>query len=332
MRKDTAARFKALLKNSRRAVIVTHFNPDGDAMGSSLGLWHLLRKAGKKATVIVPNACPDFLTWLPGTVSVLDYSASPDKVSLAVRKSDLIFALDFNAFKRLEKLGELLEASAAPKVLIDHHPAPEKFASAWYHDEKACSTSELVYELAVKLGWKKHLDKKSAACLYTGLMTDSGSFRYPCVTSNTHLTLAGLLGTGIVPADIHSAVYDSYSADRLRLLGHALKDKMVLVDGLPVAYISLTTKELNAFNFQKGDTEGLVNYPFMIKGVQLCALFTESPEYVRISFRSKGKTDVNGFSRAYFNGGGHTNAAGGKSFDSMDVTIGRFLDKVKTLF
>lgn len=333
MRKDTFAKFKNLLKNTKNITIVTHWSPDGDAMGSSLALYLFLKKLKKKATVVVPNHYPDFLKWLPGDKTVKVFQEDEKKVTALINKSDLIFTLDFNSFKRIEKLGEILAESKAPKVLIDHHQQADDYASYYFYDVTACSTCELVFDFIVGLGGKKLIDKQIASCLYTGLMTDTGSFRYPSVTANTHSIISELLKTGITPADIHSAIYDTYSESRMKLLGYALSEKMVILPGLPVAYISLTDNELQKFDFKKGDSEGLVNYPFAIKGIKVCALFNESKSdgYVKLSFRSKGKIDVNKFARAYFNGGGHINAAGGKSTESLENTIAKFIGLAKDL-
>jgi len=332
MQKDSFLKFKKLLKNSEKIAIVTHWSPDGDAMGSSLALYLFLLKLGKKATVIVPNAYPDFLRWLPGNKNVLNFQENEVKAGKILNAADVIFTLDFNSYKRLEKLGNILEKTSAPKVLVDHHQQPDNYATLYFHDVDACSTCELIFDFIVGLGEKKLIDKKIAACLYTGLMTDTGSFRYSSVTYKTHLILSELLKTGIVPSDIHSAVYDSYSFSRLKLLGFALNEKLKLVEGYPVAYFTLTEKELEKFNYQKGDIEGLVNYPFSIKGIKVCALFNESEGYVKISFRSKGKIDMNTFSRSYFSGGGHINAAGGKSSESLGATETKFIELVKKLF
>lgn len=332
MQKDSPRKFKALLSGAGSIVIVTHWSPDGDAMGSSLALYHYLLKKGKSVKVIVPNAYPEFLNWLPGHKQVLNFQENVKKATGLLQKADVIFTLDFNSYKRLEKLGQVLEATTAPKVLIDHHQQPDSYASYYYHDVAACSTCELIFDFIAALGDRQLVDKKIAACLYTGLMTDTGSFRYPSVTANTHLILSELLKTGIRPADIHSAVYDNYSLDRLRLLGYALSEKMRIAEGFPVAYFTLSEEEQKRFNYQKGDTEGLVNYPFSIKGIQVCALFSESEGYVKISFRSKGKTDMNTFARRYFSGGGHINAAGGKSTESLEATEKKFLELIKQLF
>jgi len=332
MQKDDFRKFKKLLKTSEKIAIVTHWSPDGDAMGSSLALYLFLQKMGKKVNVIVPNAYPEFLNWLPGNKQVINFQENELKGAKILNAADVIFTLDFNSYKRLEKLGTLLEKTEAPKILIDHHQQPDNYATLYFHDVEACSTCELIYDFIVGLGEKKLLDKKIAACLYTGLMTDTGSFRYSSVTYKTHLILSELLKTGIVPSDIHSAVYDSYSFNRLKLLGFALNEKLKLVEGYPVAYFTLTEKELDTFTYQKGDIEGLVNYPFSVKGIKVCALFNESEGLIKISFRSKGKIDMNAFARSHFSGGGHINAAGGKSKESLEATENKFVELVKKLF
>jgi len=326
MQKDPFPKFKALLKKSDNIVIVTHFNPDGDAMGSSLALYNYLLKTGKNVSVITPNDYPDFLQWLPGNRKVVEYSNKPKKAASLIARCDLIFTLDFNNYSRLEGLGDLLKGSAAPKILIDHHQQPDTYATLMYHDVKACSTCELVYEFIVGLGGKNMIDREIAACLYTGIMTDTGSFRFDSVTPVTHHILAHLLETGIVPSDIHSAIYDTYSESRVRLLGYCLTEKMVVLPEYHTAYISLSEEELNRFRHKKGDTEGIVNYPFSIKGIRFCAFFSEGEGKIKISFRSKGKFDVNQFARKHFNGGGHINAAGGRgNVNDLDATIKEFL-------
>jgi len=332
MQKDSFLKFKKQIANANKIVIVTHWSPDGDAMGSSLGLYHYLLSYKKSVKVIVPNSYPDFLSWLPGSKSVVNFEADEKKATKLLNAAEIIFTLDFNSYKRVEKMANVLAATNAKKVLIDHHQQPDDYAQLYFHDVAACSTSELVFELIVGLGGKKQIDKKIAACLYTGIMTDTGSFRYDSVNANTHLIISELLKTGILPSEIHSAVYDNYSYQRLRLLGYALSEKMKIVAGLPVAYFTLTQKELSQFGYQKGDTEGLVNYPFSIKNMKVCALFTESDGYVKISFRSKGKIDMNTFARNYFNGGGHINAAGGKINDSLDLTEQKFVELIKKMF
>jgi bifunctional oligoribonuclease and PAP phosphatase NrnA len=331
MQKDSFPKFKALIKKSNNIVIVTHYNPDGDAMGSSLALYNYLVKINKNVTVITPNDYPEFLRWFPGNKKVVEFNNNQKKAANLIAKSDLIFTLDFNNYSRLEGLGELLKNASAKKILIDHHQQPDDYATLMFHDVKACSTCELVHEFIVGLGGKKLIDKDIAKCIYTGIMTDTGSFRYDSVTQNTHLILADLLSTGIHPSDIHSAIYDTYSESRVKLLGYCLTEKMVVLPELQTAYISLSETELKKFNNQKGDTEGIVNYPFSIKGITFCAFFSEGEGKIKISFRSKGKFDVNQFARKHFNGGGHINAAGGRGNEyHLKNTIDYFLSLLPT--
>jgi phosphoesterase RecJ-like protein len=327
MQKDSFPKFKALLKKSNNIVIVTHYNPDGDAMGSSLALFNYLIKIEKNVTVITPNEYPEFLHWLPGNKKVIQYSKQSKKATSLIQKSDLIFTLDFNNYSRLEGLGEVLKSATAKKILIDHHQQPDDYATLYYHDVAACSTCELVYEFICGLGGKLLIDKTIAACLYTGIMTDTGSFRFDSVTPQTHLILAHLLATGLKPSDIHTSIYDTYSESRVKLLGYCLTEKMVVLPEYQTAYISLTEKELQKFDHQKGDTEGIVNYPFSIKGIKFCAFFSEGEGKIKISFRSKGSFDVNQFARNHFNGGGHINAAGGRgnAYD-LQKTVKEFVD------
>jgi bifunctional oligoribonuclease and PAP phosphatase NrnA len=328
MRRDSFKKLAEAVKKSKRIVIVTHLNPDGDAMGSSLALSLFLQKLNKEVKVIVPNAFPQFLDWMPDSKKVLIYQHKEKKVESLVAKSDLLFVLDFNSFKRIEKLGDhLKEQKHLTTIVIDHHQQPDNIAKYYLSDVTASSTCELIYDLIKGTGNIKKLDKKIAACLYTGLMTDTGSFRFPSVNEKTHLIIADLLKTGMKHEEIHSAVYDTYSRDRMRLLGHALNKIQVLPDN-KTAYIALSEQELKEFNYQKGDTEGMVNYPFGIKGINFCVLFAEWDGMIKISFRSKGKIDVNKFARAHFNGGGHVNAAGGRSNESLQATVEKFVNLV----
>lgn len=325
MQKDSFARFKTLISKSHHIVIVTHYNPDGDAMGSSLALYNYLLKLKKNVSVITPNDYPEFLHWMHHNKKVINYNTQTKKATNLIAKSDLIFTLDFNNYSRLEGLGDVLNESTAAKIIIDHHQQPDNYATLYYHDVMAGSTCELIYEFICGLGGKKLIDKHIAACIYTGMMTDTGSFRFDSVTPNTHKILAELLSTGIKPSDIHSAVYDTYSESRVKLLGYCLTEKMVVLKEYQTAYISVTENELQRFHFQKGDTEGIVNYPFSIKGIRFCAFFSESEGKVKISFRSKGKFDVNQFARNHFNGGGHINAAGGRGNSAnLEQTIDEF--------
>jgi bifunctional oligoribonuclease and PAP phosphatase NrnA len=256
----------------------------------------------------------------------LNHQTDKAKAEALVNKADVIFNLDFNNLKRIEKLGEVVAASKAVKVLIDHHQQPEKFAKLMYHNVKCCSTCEMIFDLIVGMGGKKLIDKKIAACLYTGLMTDTGSFRFSSVNAKTHAILSDLIKAGAVPYQIHEAVYDTYSYSRMKLIGYALTQKMTVIPEKRAGYIVLSEEELKRFDFQKGDTEGLVNYPLTINNIKFSAYFAEMDGKVKISFRSKGKFDVNTFARTYFSGGGHINAAGGKSDLSLNDTVNKFID------
>ena len=331
MQKSTAAEFKKALSKATNISIVTHWSPDGDAMGSSLGLYHYLKAKGKNVKVIVPNDYPQFLYWLPGNASVLNHQKNRKKVDDFVMKSDIVFTLDFNSFKRIEELGKVVEKSPAIKILIDHHQQPEQYASLYYHDVNACSTCELVYEFIALMKDTKLVDKKIATCLYTGILTDTGSFRFPSTTAKTHKIVAELIDKGANNSDIYNAIHDDNTVGRLKLLGYCLSEKMVVMEDIKTAYITLSEKEQDEFFYQKGDTEGVVNYPLSIKGIKFSAFFAERDGIIKTSFRSKGKFDVNLFARKHFSGGGHKNAAGGKSDDAMAKTIENFL-KVLPLY
>jgi phosphoesterase RecJ-like protein len=315
---------KALLSKPKHIVIVTHWSPDGDAMGSSLGLYNYLLQKKHRVDVITPNDYPAFLAWLPGNKKVTDFSKEPKKASGKVAKADFIFCLDFNSLKRIDLLGVEVAKSKAPKMIIDHHLQPEDFAAYMLHSVQACSTCELIYDFIQLMGDKKKLTREVANCLYTGIMTDTGSFRYPSTTAKTHRIVAELINAGAENAAIHNLVYDNNTEARLKLLGHCLGQKLVVFNELGTAYISLSQEELKQFNYKKGDTEGVVNYALSIQQVRFSAFFVERDGIIKISFRSKGKFDVNQFARLHFNGGGHANAAGGMSEVTLQETIAKF--------
>jgi bifunctional oligoribonuclease and PAP phosphatase NrnA len=308
----------------KNIIIVTHKNPDGDAVGSSLGLYNFLDKY-HKVTVITPNEYPEFLKWLPGNDKVKIYEGNVKKCKQIIEKSDIVFCLDFNSLNRIGELGDAIDNHKAFKIIIDHHPQPEKFADITYSDIKACSTAQMIYNFIELLGKEEDLNKNIAECLYTGIMTDTGSFRYSSTNADTHLVAARLINAGADNADIHDKVYDNNSESRLKLIGFALSEKLKVLEEFHTAFISITKDELTRHNYQPGDTEGIVNYGLSIKGIKFSAFFSEKDDAIRISFRSKGDFSVNNFSRKHFNGGGHTNAAGGISELSMDETIVKFI-------
>ena len=317
---------KKILSTPKKVVIVPHKNPDGDAMGSTLGLLHYLKKLGHSATVIAPNDYPEFLKWIPGTKDVLIYENNTTVSDVLISEADLIFTLDFNALHRCGAMGVPIENSAAIKVMIDHHQQPEGYATYVYSDVNMCSTSEMVYHFIDKMGDLDLIDVATGEALYTGIMTDTASFRFPLTTSTTHRVIAHLIDIGVEKAKIHNAVYDTNSFGRLKLMGCALNNLRFL-EKFHTSYISLTNKELDANNFQKGDTEGLVNYGLSLKGAKFAVIFIEHSEesIIKISFRSKGDFDVNTFARTHFNGGGHKNASGGRSNLNLEDTIAKFI-------
>lgn len=318
-------KIKTLLSKPKNIVIVTHWSPDGDAMGSSLGLYNYLLQKKHHVEVITPNDYPSFLAWLPGNKRVTDFSLNPKKGAAKVAKADFIFCLDFNSLKRIDVLGEEVAQSKAPKMIIDHHLQPEDFADFMLHSIQACSTCELIYDFIHLMGDKKKLTKEVANCLYTGIMTDTGSFRYPSTTAKTHRIVAELIAAGAENALIHNLVYNNNTETQLKLLGYCLGQKLNVLNNLETAYISLSQLELQQFDYKKGDTEGVVNYALSIKKVRFSAFFVERDGIIKISFRSKGKFDVNQFARKHFNGGGHANAAGGMSELPLQETIEKFV-------
>lgn len=315
---------KKLLSQPQHIVIVTHWSPDGDAIGSSLGLYNYLKKKKQKATVITPNDYPQFLHWMPGNASILDFTKEEEKARKVIAKATLIFCLDFNDLSRINNLGEILRASKAPKVMIDHHPQPTDFATYQLHRVEASSTAELVYDFIDLMGDAKLVDKNIGRCLYSGIVTDTGSFRFPSTSAHTHRIVAKLLDAGVEPSPIHQAIYDDNTEDRLRLLGYTLSEKLKVNLDLHTAWITLSAKEHERFHYRKGDTEGVVNYCLSIRGIRFAAFFAERDGSVKCSFRSKGSFDVNAFARAHFNGGGHRNAAGGGSKESLAQTEKKF--------
>ncbi|WP_299395341.1 bifunctional oligoribonuclease/PAP phosphatase NrnA [uncultured Gelidibacter sp.] len=317
---------KSLLLAPKHIVIVPHKNPDGDAMGSTLGLYHFLTKNNHKATVIAPNDYPDFLKWLPGHEHVIIHESDKINAEALIEQADIIFTLDFNAFHRSGQMEQHLENSKALKIMIDHHQQPDGYATYMYSDVTMSSTCEMVYHFINKLDAGEDIDTNIATCLYAGILTDTGSFRFPSSTSTTHIVAADLIDKGADHSEIYNAIYDTNSFERLQLLGVALKNLKILPE-YRTAYITLTQEELNAANFRKGDTEGFVNYGLSIKDIVFAAIFIEHKQegIIKISLRSKGDFSVNEFSRENFGGGGHTNAAGGKSDLGLNETVEKFI-------
>jgi len=319
--------FKEYLKIPRKTVILTHFKPDADALGSSLGLAHYLRKKGHAVTVITPSDYPDFIAWMPGNKDVLIYQKEKsEKSAKLIGQSDLIFCLDFSCLNRINDLGEMVRKSPAKKVLIDHHLEPERFADFEQWDDTAASTAELVYKLIVDLGDKDLVDADIADCLYAGIMTDTGSFRHSNTSHQVFKIASELVERGANPYRVSKLIYDTNTIERLRLMGYVLSEKLQVLPEYRTAYIVLSADELKRFGSQTGDTEGLVNYGLSVKGVKLSVLISDRRENIKLSLRSLGNFSVNDMARTHFEGGGHRNAAGGQTSLTLEQTVKKFLD------
>ncbi|MCA6069304.1 bifunctional oligoribonuclease/PAP phosphatase NrnA [Chryseobacterium sp. RG1] len=319
---------KSLLIPQNKIVIITHYNPDGDAIGSSLGLKHYLQAKGIHAEVVVPNDFPKFLKWMPDAKKsiIAEYKR---KVAFDIlNEADVIFCLDFNSPSRIGILGDWLVKSKAKKILIDHHQQPEQFDFV-YSDTIIPATCQMIYHFIEAMNGEDLVNKDIAECLYTGIMTDTGGFRFRSTSATTHRIVANLIEKGADPSVITSNTWDTNTVSRLHLLALILGRIEVVNDG-KVAVLYLTRKELQEYGFQKGDTEGFVNYGLSIVGVKMSAFFMEDlyDDFIKISFRSKDDVDVNQFSRKYFSGGGHINAAGGKSLESLMDTLETFKNRV----
>jgi phosphoesterase RecJ-like protein len=326
MTQQDIERIKQLLESPKQIVIVPHKNPDGDAMGSTLGLYHYLKKANHLVTVITPNDYPDFLKWIPGDSTVLKHDLQTKESNSLIEKADVIFTLDFNALHRTGNMESVLTESKAIKIMIDHHQAPDDYATYVFSDVTMSSTCEMVYHFIDMLGDANNIDSNIATCLYLGIMTDTGSFRFSSTSSQTHHVVANLIEKGANNSQIHNNVYDSNTPEKLQLLGCALSNLKIIPE-YRTAYITLTQEELNRYNYRKGDTEGVVNYGLSLNNIVLAAIFIEDKQegIIKISLRSKGQFSVNELSRSHFEGGGHTNAAGGKSYSSLKDTVEKFI-------
>jgi phosphoesterase RecJ-like protein len=325
MNKKDIQDLKPLLSSPKKIVIIPHKNPDGDAIGSCLAIFHYLQKLNHDVTVISPNSYPDFLKWIPGEKEVLNFDYNVGQASEIINKAQLIFTLDFNDLSRVDNMKSVLENSKADFIMIDHHQQPGDYAKIVYSDIQMSSTCEMVYNFIEFLEDTDKIDADIATCLYVGIMTDTGSFRYASTTSNTHRVIANLIDKGANNSEIHNLLYDTNSLSRLHLLGCALKN-LVQIEKFNTTYITLTKEELMQYDFKKGDTEGLVNYGLSLQGVKFAVIFIEDIQegHIKISLRSKGNFSVNDFARQNFSGGGHTNAAGGRSDISMQETVEKF--------
>jgi len=312
------------LNKAEKIVIVVHVGPDGDAMGSSLALWHYLMTIEKEPVVIVPTSFPNFLSWIPGSECVLVYEEKKSVCDEMISNAELIFTLDFNTPNRLAKMESAIMNAAAPKILVDHHLHPGDYAKVTISYPEISSTSELIFRLICRLGDFSKINLACAECIYTGMMTDTGAFTYNSNKPEIYTIINELIKLGVDKDAIYRKVFNNYSADRMRLMGYALYKKMKLYPEYKAALITLSLSELKEFNFQNGDAEGLVNMPLSIDGVLFSVFMREDPDKIKISLRSQGTFPANKVSADLFNGGGHLNAAGGESYTTMNEAIQKF--------
>lgn len=324
---------KELLAIPKKIAIITHRNPDGDALGSSLGWKFYLEKKGHQVSFVSPTAFTSNLSWIPGTESIIvcENGKGWKQCEKAMYAADVIFCLDFNALSRLESMGELVAKAPAVKVIVDHHREPDNFSSITFSNITYCSTTEMITDIISDLGDESLIDATIAECLYVGLATDNGFFQFNSTTPNAHKVAALLLSKGARPDYVSEKINNIFHETRLRFFGYCLHEKLKLVNGGKVAYMMLSQAEIKQFGLQSGDSEGLVNYPFKIEGVVMSVYFSEEPDKIKISFRSRRNVDVNTFARANFEGGGHRNAAGGKSTIGMEATEKKFLELLSTI-
>ena len=313
-----------LLQSPKKVFITTHHKPDGDAIGSMLGMYHYLVKKGHSVTPVSPCELPEFLMWMPGVDQLLNYEVQQKRSQQALTEADVIICLDFNDYSRTKHLEAPLAAATQPKILLDHHLFPKPYWDYGMSIPEKSSTCEMVYDFINLCGDNDLIDTNIAECLYTGVMTDTGSFRFPITSAAVHSMIANLKHHGLDHAKIHEYIYDSWSENRMRFLGYVLTEKMEVFPEYNAALISLSKKDMGMFDTQSGDSEGLVNYPLSIGNIKFATLITERNDEVKLSFRSKGNFDVSLFSRTYFEGGGHFNASGGRSRTTLKETIATF--------
>ena len=326
MDKNDINEIKELLSTPKNIVVVPHKNPDGDAIGACLAVSHFLENKGHLVTIVSPNDYPDFLKWLPASQNSYKYDLQNKQSKRAIDNASIIFLLDFNALHRVgDDMKNFLMQFEGDFIMIDHHQQPDEIAKYLYSDISMSSTCQMVYHFLEKMNELEAINQDIATCLYTGIMTDTGSFRFPSTTSLTHKIIADLIEKGADNSIIHNRVYDNNSFQRMQLLGRALSH-LEVIDEYKTAFIWLSQNDLNEFKYQKGDTEGIVNYALSLEGVIFGVIFIEDTDQkiIKISFRSKGNFSVNKFARENFNGGGHVNAAGGKTQLSLEATIEKF--------
>jgi bifunctional oligoribonuclease and PAP phosphatase NrnA len=322
--------FYPLLSSKKKIVITTHQKPDGDAMGSSLGLFHFLNKLGHQVNVISPTNWASFLNWMPGVKEVVDFEMYQHKSKEIIAAAEILFCLDFNTLSRIKHMQPCIEQANCIKVLIDHHQDPQTSAFDYgVSNTKKSSTCEMVYDFIMQSNHQDLFDVDIAACLYTGVMTDTGSFRFPSTTASVHKMVAHFLELGLNHSEIHNNIFDNFLENRLRFIGNALLNRMEVFYEYNTAVMCIPKSDIKKFEIKTGDTEGLVNYMQSITGIKLAAIVIDREEERKWSFRSKDGFDVNEFARKHFEGGGHAAAAGGRSSDTLEKTYKHFLTVIK---
>lgn len=307
-----------------------HQKPDGDAMGSSLALYHVLQQIGHTVQVISPTNWTGFLDWMPGSKQVLDYEKYTSTCDTIISQADWIFCLDFNTLARTRKMEHAIANAKAERILIDHHQQPQTEVFAYgISDTTKSSTAEMIYDFIIEAGLGDKINTDVAECIYAGVMTDSGSFRFPSTTGNVHRLVAFLKDKGLEHSKVHENIYDNFSENRLRFIGNVLLNRMEVFFEYNTALIAIPQEDLVKYDIKTGDTEGLVNYPLSIEGIKLAAIIIDRGEERKCSFRSKGNVDVNSFARKYFGGGGHFNAAGGQTTEPLDKAVEHFITAMK---
>jgi phosphoesterase RecJ-like protein len=317
---EAVTQCRKLIDKSEKMAIITHISPDGDALGSALGLYWFLHNRKKDVKVIVPNAFPDFLKWLKGSENIIQYIENKPLAEQAIQEAELIFFLDFNEMNRIDGLKTAAIDAQGKKVLIDHHPHPDIYCDVKISHTDISSTSELIFRLICRMGYFQEMSFDTAECIYTGMMTDTGNFSFNSQSADIYFIIEQLLSKGIQKDEIFRRVYNTYSLDRMKLMGYCLSKKLRIYPEQKTAFMALTLNELEQFNYQAGDSEGLVNMPLQIKDIDVSIFARQDKDKIKISFRSVGDFPVNKVAEE-FKGGGHINAAGGESYKSMRQTI-----------
>tara|TARA_B100001093_G_C26829721_1_gene1015589 strand:+ start:90 stop:1118 length:1029 start_codon:yes stop_codon:yes gene_type:complete len=324
MKNKSCGGLKKILKTKPNILITTHRSPDGDAMGSSLALYQVLLKLGHKVNLVVPNSYASFLKWLPYDEVVIEFEGNEDKAEKLIQEAELLFCLDFNDLKRTDMMFDSLVKSSAKFVMIDHHQDPSSFSHFCYSEPGASSTAQLIFEFIDYMGWIHHVNTDIAKCIYTGIVTDTGSFRFSSVDAKTHHITAKLIDIGLNTSIIHQKLFDNIKESKLKLLGYCINNKMEVIKEFKTSIMSLSSEELDRFNFVNGDTEGFVNYALSIENVIFTAFFVQDKDRVKISFRSQNNFRADLLSKTHFEGGGHVNAAGGIFQGSLNDAVAKF--------